>query len=115
MGIELAAELQRNGSRISIVNKPIAYKLLVRFAVFIILHICPWVPWLHGCGSNAKNVANVTNEKAPKWTFKKIYLVAFLGHAHALMQLRQPKMYVDGVPYYNTAIAYLALPHSTVL
>ena len=48
----------------------------------LILHICPWnVPWLHGFSSNATNVAkqifwkkrraNVTNEKAPRWTFKK--------------------------------------------
>ena len=31
---------------------------LVRFVVSLILHICSWrVPWLHGCGRNAENVA----------------------------------------------------------
>ena len=57
------------------------------------------VPWLHDCGINARNIAkynfwkrrrsaNVTNEKAPQWTLKKTYLVAFLGHSDAPMQLR---------------------------
>ena len=59
---------------------------LVRFVVSLILNICFWE--FLGCmvvvepnrSSEKRRLANVINERAPQWTFKKIYLVAFLGH-----------------------------------
>ena len=42
-----------------LIQKVYKSAFLVRFVVALILHICLWrVPWLHGCGRNARNVYN---------------------------------------------------------
>ena len=42
-----------------------------------------------------KKESGLTKEEASQWTFKKPYLVAFLGQYITQMQLRQPKNVVE--------------------
>ena len=62
----------------------------MRFVVSVMLHIHPGrVSWLHGFGTEIpRNVAKLVfrnkilaNGTKEEGTFKKTYLVAFLGHA----------------------------------
>ena len=68
----------------------------MRFVVSLMLHIHPGrVSWFHGFGPEMPGMypnrssetryilANGTKEEAPQGTFKKTYLVAFLGHTDA--------------------------------